>query len=87
LPAYPNPFNPSTTIRYELDTPGIAQFTIFNTKGQLVTTHSQAHDRAGRFSWIFAGVDRDGRALASGMYICVMKVGKQSYTSKMVLVK
>lgn len=87
LPAYPNPFNPSTTIRYELNSPGIACFTIYNIKGQLVATHSQSHDKAGRFSWFFAGVDKDGRALASGTYICVMTVGRQRYFSKMVIVK
>lgn len=87
LPAYPNPFNPSTTIQYELNSPEHVSFKIYSAKGQLIATHSKSHDRAGRFSWVFCGKDKNGRALASGVYLCVMTAGKHNYTSKMVLMK
>lgn len=87
LPSYPNPFNPTTTIAYELKSPENVSFKIYSTKGQLVATHNQAHGSAGRYAWIFTGVDKDGRALASGVYICVMSCGKDTYINKIVLAK
>jgi len=87
LPSYPNPFNPSTTIHYELNSPEYVSFRIYNCKGQLVATHSQNHDSAGRYSWIFHGVDKQGRALASGIYFCVMATKADTFINKMVIAK
>lgn len=87
LPSYPNPFNPSTTILYELKTPENVSFTIYNCKGQIVATHRQNHDTAGRYSWVFTGMDKNGNTISNGVYFCVMKTVKDVFTNKMVLMK
>lgn len=87
LPSSPNPFNPTTTIHYELSEPETATFAIYNTKGQLIYTRSQTHGLAGDYHWVFNAVDQNGRALSSGVYYCVMYAGKHVLTNKMVLMK
>jgi len=52
-----------------------------------ILTDDSGHGSAGRFSWIFKGVDNEGKALANGVYLCVMIAGKQSFINKVVLVK
>ncbi|MEF3693745.1 MAG: T9SS type A sorting domain-containing protein, partial [Candidatus Cloacimonadota bacterium] len=87
LPSYPNPFNPSTTIHYQLRSPERVDFIIYSAKGQVVATHSQIHANPGDYTWIFRGVDQEGNPLASGLYFCVMTAGNNNYTNKMVLLK
>jgi len=87
LAPFPNPFNPSTTVHYELKTPDRVSFKIYNCKGQLVATHSQIHTNAGRYSWVFQGMDKQGQALASGVYLCVMNTREKTFVNKMVLAK
>jgi hypothetical protein len=87
LPCYPNPFNPSTTIHYELKSPERVEISVYSSKGELVDTYKQDHSTAGAYSWIFQGVDRSGRALSSGVYFYTMTAGKQRFINKMVLLK
>ncbi len=84
---YPNPFNPVAMIPYQLKTPEKVQINIYNSKGQLVKSYLNNHDKAGTFSVRFDGKDNNNKALASGIYYCIMKAGKYSATSKMVLLK
>jgi hypothetical protein len=68
---YPNPFNPTTTIRFDLPQPTKVTLEVFDTAGRLVTTLLQG-------SWREAGtheVTFDGRNLSSGIYICRMISG------------
>jgi hypothetical protein len=87
MSAYPNPFNPSATIPYQLKTPETVQINIYNSKGQLVKSFLNNHTKAGNFSVRFDGKDNNNKALSSGIYYCIMKAGKYSSTSKMVLLK
>jgi 5'-nucleotidase/UDP-sugar diphosphatase len=85
---YPNPFNPSTTIRYAL--PGLAQVSVkvFNSIGQEVSTLAEGMQPAGIYEvkWNAAG-------LASGVYFCRMTAhgengtGNFSSIKKLMLVK
>ncbi len=85
--AYPNPFNPNTTIRYQLEAAGKVKIDIYNTRGQIVRSFSQSHDAAGYYSILWDGCDSNGRALASGVYLYRMTSGKYSASKKMVLQK
>lgn len=87
LSPYPNPFNPTTTIRYELSTPETVTIAVYNAKGQIIATHNRSHSVPGAYHWVFSGVDQNGRALSSGVYYCVMHAGKHVLTNKMVLLK
>lgn len=87
LPAFPNPFNPQTSLVYELKSPAAVDLSIYNTRGQLVRSFQSNHSAAGRYSTMFDGLDSHGRALSSGVYYCVMKAGKAVSSTKLVLIK
>ncbi len=79
---YPNPFNPITTIAYEVAEPGDILIQIYNVKGQLVTTLVNEHQDTGIYQirW-----NADGQA--SGVYFYKMKFGRYTSTKKMILMK
>ena len=85
--AYPNPFNPHTTIRYQLESAGRVKIDIYNTKGQIVRSFERRHDAAGHYNILWDGCDESGRALASGVYLYKMSSGKYAATKKLVLQK
>ncbi len=85
--AYPNPFNPNTTLRYQLESPGKVKIDIYNQRGQLVRSFEHSHDAAGYYSILWDGCDGSGRALASGVYLYRMTSGKYAGVKKMVLQK
>lgn len=85
--AYPNPFNPSTTIRYQLKDPGHVKIGIYNTRGQLLQSLERNHSDAGHYGFIWNGCDSSGRELPSGVYLYRMSCGRYSETKKMVLQK
>ncbi len=84
---YPNPFNPSTTISFELANPGQISIEIFNQKGQLVRSLVNAALPAGRHQLEWNGADNTGSPVSSGIYYYRMRSGKYSATRKMVMMK
>ncbi len=85
--AYPNPFNPNTTIRYQLKDPGKVKIDIYNLKGHPVRSFSRCHDAAGRYSIVWDGSDSSGNALPSGVYLYKMSSGGYNAIKKLVLQK
>lgn len=85
--AYPNPFNPNTTIRYQLKDPGRVKIDIYNLKGHPVRSFSRCHDAAGRYSIVWDGCDGSGKPLASGVYLYKMSSGGYNAIKKLVLQK
>ncbi|MBN2013501.1 DUF362 domain-containing protein [candidate division KSB1 bacterium] len=74
LENYPNPFNPSTTIRYALPASADIRLNIYNLKGEKVRTLINQHQSAGAFEISWNGrYDNNDRA-ASGVYICRMEI-------------
>jgi len=84
---YPNPFNPSATIAYELKSPAAVKIDVFNARGQLVSSMEREHSTAGTYNWLFDGTDHSGRELSSGVYQVIMRSGKEVSVRKMVLMK
>ena len=84
---YPNPFNPETTIGYQL--PGAAQvyLEIYDVLGQKVRTLVQQVEPAGYHSAMWDGRDEGGSALAGGMYFYRLQAGEFTQTRKLLLVK
>lgn len=80
--SYPNPFNPSTSILFELKTGANVQITLFNGKGELVRTLLNENRSAGSHSLVL-----DGSALNSGVYFYKITSGSQSSVNKIVLSK
>jgi len=86
--AYPNPFNPSTTIVYETPSAGPVQFTIHNVLGQLVWSTVEYPQTAGHFELRWNGRSNGGGELSSGQYYLQMRAGDRAIGSqKLVFLK
>lgn len=79
---YPNPFNPTTSIRFQVPQTGNVTLKVFNIQGQEVATLFDGNMAAGAKTVTF-----DGRNLASGVYLYQMQAGDFVQTRKMLLVK
>jgi protocatechuate 3,4-dioxygenase beta subunit len=76
---HPNPFNPSTTIRYQLHAGGPVTLEIHDARGRRVRTLVRAVQEAGYHSVLFDGRDERGARLASGVYLsCLEAAGRRS---------
>ena len=84
---YPNPFNPSTTIRFAVKEPGQVTINIYNNKGQLVKTLVNESTKAGVHSVVWNGTDNSGKPVSSGIYLYRMQTAGLSQTRKMMLMK
>jgi hypothetical protein len=87
LNAYPNPFNPITTIPYTIKKAGDVKIEIFNVKGQMIWNYEYNHDKAGYFQISWNGRDNNAKPVASGVYYYRMTSGKYTASKKIVLVK
>ncbi len=81
-PNFPNPFNPTTTIRYDVKQTGHVQLAIYNLLGQEVTTLVNDRHLAGSYTILWNASD-----LPSGMYLCRMETANFVQTQKLILLK
>ncbi|NQV42505.1 MAG: T9SS type A sorting domain-containing protein [Candidatus Marinimicrobia bacterium] len=79
---FPNPFNPSTSIRYELPRSSDIQILVYNTLGQEVTSLYQGMQTAGNHELLFTP-----QGLSSGIYFVILRVGKEQLKQKILLIK
>lgn len=86
-PAYPNPFNPSTTIGYSVPVQSVVQLAVFDILGRQVTTLSNRYQQAGRHSVVWDGRSFNGGVVSSGVYFIRMEGGAFSAVQKVVLTK
>ncbi len=88
---FPNPFNPSTTIVYNLDNDSEIRLEIFSVRGRKVRVLVEGLQPAGIHSVTWDGLGSDGQTVASGVYLCRLSVtrphGTSVVTKKMVAVK
>ena len=84
---YPNPFNPSTTISYQLSTNSDVTLTIYNIKGQKVKTLVNKTLPAGRYSVVWNGKDNNNKQTSSGIYFYKLSVENHQQNRKMLLLK
>jgi len=85
--AFPNPFNPSTNLRYAMSEPGDVRIDVFNARGQLLKSFRNTHNVPGYYQVNWDGRDANGRAVSTGVYFYRMQSGKYVSTKKMVLSK
>ncbi len=86
--AYPNPFNPVTTISYELATAGKVCLEVFTLDGRKVTTLANGEQLAGQHKVVWKGTDDRGRSIASGSYLYRLRTADGvSRTGRMTLIK
>jgi len=84
---YPNPFNPSTTINYNVPVDGEVSLTIYNSRGQLVNTLVSEPKTKGNYLVVWNGRDSSGNSVASGLYFTRLVSGGKSISKKMLLMK
>ena len=87
LTNYPNPFNPSTTINYNVPADRDVSLTIYNAKGQLVNTLVSEYKNHGNYQVVWHGKDSKGGSVASGLYFARLVTGGKSIIHKMLLMK
>ncbi len=87
MDAYPNPFNPSTNLRFEIKDAGKVSIDIYNTRGQKIRTLENDYAKAGYYQMVWDGKDANGISVGSGVYFYRMNTGKFSDIKKMLLTK
>lgn len=79
---YPNPFNPSTTIRFVVRTSGFVSIKVYDVLGRLMKTLVDSRQAAGEHAVVF-----DGSGLASGVYFCRLTAPGFIQVKKVMLLK
>ncbi len=69
-PAFPNPFNPATVVRYALPRAARVRLELFNSRGERVRTLVRGRQTAGEHEARWDGCDEYGRPVAAGVYVC-----------------
>ena len=88
LPNVPNPFNPLTTIQYELPFATAVDLAIYDARGHLVAhLRSGEREAAGRHEVAWSGRDYLGREVGAGVYIYRLKAGRYESSRRMTLLK
>jgi len=84
---YPNPFNPSTTISYELSKTAEVKIEIYNIRGQLVRSYALGQKERGRYKLLWEGDDNNRNSCGTGMYFIRMQADKENSIRKVTLLK
>ena len=87
LTNYPNPFNPSTTIKLELAETGAIELAVYNIKGQKVKTLMDCTTVAGTYNCVWNGKNEQGKSVCSGQYIIKLQQNGIETAKKMLLLK
>jgi hypothetical protein len=87
LSNYPNPFNPSTTISYNVSKSGHTNLTVYNIKGQKVKTLIDQHVSSGEHVVNWNGTDNKNTQVTSGVYFYILSSDERRTVNKMLLLK
>ena len=87
LPAYPNPFNPVTTLRYSLPEQSFVSLTIYDMLGREIVQLVKTTQEAGIKSVQWEGTDFMERPVSAGVYFYQIQAGEFVETDKMILLK
>jgi len=86
-PPHPNPFNPATTIAFELARAGDVRVTIYGVDGRRVADLLRGALPAGRHQTVWRGRDAAGRPVASGTYLVQLRTAERVFSQRLTLVK
>jgi len=84
---YPNPFNPVTTLSYELPEDAKVNITIFDMMGRKISTLVSSQQSAGYKSIKWNATNNQGQPVSAGVYLYTIEAGEFRQTKKMVLLK
>ena len=86
-PSFPNPFNASTNIRYEVMQNSLIEVSIYNISGKHVDTISKGFNSPGKYVLLSDGTNKNNQVVPSGVYYCVVKTNGFRDAQKIVLLK
>jgi len=84
---FPNPFNPSTEIRFRLEHSSTVELAVYNVLGQKIKTLASGSFPEGEHSVTWNGRDGLGSSLSSGVYFYRLRAENRVFTRRMVLIK
>jgi hypothetical protein len=84
---YPNPFNPSTTIRYQIPTDANVNLDIYNLQGQKIRSLIAKEQKAGYYNVVWDGRNEAGQTVSSGVYLYRVQAGSFVASHKMLMIK
>ncbi|MCD4829933.1 MAG: T9SS type A sorting domain-containing protein [Candidatus Cloacimonetes bacterium] len=84
---YPNPFNPQTTLSFDLATPAHVSVVVYDVRGRRVRQLSDDNLPAGAHSLLWNGLDEQGNAVGSGVYLLRLQSGDSTSVFKAALLK
>ena len=87
MSSYPNPFNPETTISYELTQSGSVDLAVYNMLGQKVSTLINGFVDAGSYKSVWNGLDINGAEMPSGIYMLRLTSANNSISEKVTLLR
>ncbi len=85
--AYPNPFNPVTTLQYDLPEDALVNITIYDMMGRVVSNLVSNQQNAGYKSIQWNATNNTGQPVSAGLYLYTIQAGDYTQTKKMVLLK
>ena len=84
---HPNPFNPVTTLRYDLPQDAMVNITIYDMMGRVVNNLVSSQQNAGYKSIQWNATNNMGQPVSAGLYLYTIQAGELRQTKKMVLLK
>jgi hypothetical protein len=87
LQNFPNPFNPSTNIEYQLPKTGIVRIKIFNINGQLIRAFESTNQNPGTHTVVWDGKNNGGQTVATGLYLYQVAFENSVLAKKMLFIK
>jgi len=84
---FPNPFNPSTTIRYGLPDDSEVSMVIYDIRGNTVRTIESGAQVAGWYEHVWNGMNDEGQPVSTGLYLTRLRAGSYTKTIKMLYLK
>jgi len=87
LTNYPNPFNPETTISFDLSEPALVELGIYNIKGQKLRILTNSYYNAGKHTIIWDGKNNCQQQCTSGVYLLKLQNGNKEQSKKVLMLK
>ena len=84
---FPNPFNPITTLRYELPEHAFVDITVYDMLGNVVSNLVNANQSPGYKSIQWNATNNQGEPVSAGVYLYKIQAGDFVDTKKMILLK
>ena len=84
---HPNPFNPETSIRYQVPKIALVKIEVFNLLGQRIKTLVNEEKSPGTYQVIWSGLDDQGKSVVSGIYLYRMQTQSFNQMKRMILLR